>query len=384
MQSDVEFREVEAEDLDHPLERGNAPVGDAAPAVLREAAADQAQIVQELLGLRVAVVPEPPPHEGELPAVRLELVACSDLGGVGRQLGLVARERLVELGQHVDERSCRGDLDGQRAHLRAVALECNGTGALERLGDRGRPRRRVAVHVAADPRPENEWWRRVGNPLTPLAEQLRGRGEQAVLEEPEAVPDLVRDPQAVVPHFVGLPEQCHLLGDPLLDLVQLRREEPRVVEPVELLRDADMCEQHGAPRRLGRVRGEHEPDRRPAGRSKVGVGEEPEGVLERLTDDPAVACILPPSAQAMQLLREVRELEIEPKRAQDECLLVRGKRGVDVGDDPFAPRALCAQPDLLDVLEQLRPFLLDEHLAQDRPEQPDVPAQRSRGVHRRL
>ena len=167
---------------------------------------------------RVAVVPEPPPHEGELAPVRLERVPGADLRCVCRELALVARERLVELGRDRDERAGSRDLDRERAHLVAVTAERERAGALERLVDRGRPGARVAVHVATDPRPERERRRRAGQALAPDAQQL-GRGvEQAVLEEPERVADLVRDPEAVVSHLVGLPEERHLLCNASLGL----------------------------------------------------------------------------------------------------------------------------------------------------------------------
>ena len=106
-----------------------------------------------------------------------------------------------------------------------------------------------------------------------------------------------------------------------------RREEQRVVEPRELLRDADVREQNGAcasPRsdarsgRAGSTRGVR----------ALGVAsrDAAERVVERLRRDPAVPRVVAPPAQPVQLLGEVRELELEPERAQDERLLARGQR----------------------------------------------------------
>ena len=48
VQSQVELGDVEAEELDHPLEPGDSPLADAAPAVGREARADRAQVVEQV------------------------------------------------------------------------------------------------------------------------------------------------------------------------------------------------------------------------------------------------------------------------------------------------------------------------------------------------
>ena len=177
------------------------------------------------------------------------------------QLLLLSLQRAVELLGDVDERSRGGDLDGERPHLVAIAAERELARACERLVDRCRAGRGIAVHVAADPGAERERARRVRQALAPGLEQI-GRGrDQAVLEEPECVPDLVRHAQPVVAHLVGLPEQRHLLGNPLLGFAPLGRRDPRVVQHDELGLDADVREEHAAPRRLGRMRGQDELDR---------------------------------------------------------------------------------------------------------------------------
>ena len=66
-------------------------------------------------------------------------------------------------------------------------------GALERVDDRLRARVRVAVHVASDPGPEPERWRRTRDRVPQLADEPRQRLPQALLDEPEAMPDLVDD-----------------------------------------------------------------------------------------------------------------------------------------------------------------------------------------------
>ncbi len=105
VQPDVERSQLEAEELDPAYELGHPPVRDAGAAILLEAARDDPQVLEQLLGLRVTVVAEAPPHERELAPVRLQLVEPPDLGGVRRQLALVTFERGLELGRDVGERA---------------------------------------------------------------------------------------------------------------------------------------------------------------------------------------------------------------------------------------------------------------------------------------
>ena len=126
------------------------------------------EVVEQRGGRLVAIVREPPPDERELPPVRLELVLRADLRCVVGQLALVARERLLELFRHADERAVRRELDGERAHAVAVALARERARARPRLFDRRGAGRRVAVHVAADPRAEAKRRRRVREPPPPL------------------------------------------------------------------------------------------------------------------------------------------------------------------------------------------------------------------------
>ena len=52
MQPYVELREVEPEDLDHPLEPRDAAVGDATAAVRAQAVADQAHVGEQAIRRR--------------------------------------------------------------------------------------------------------------------------------------------------------------------------------------------------------------------------------------------------------------------------------------------------------------------------------------------
>src|SRR6266480_1095804 len=110
-------------------------------------------------------------------------------------------------------------IPAERAHLIAVASSQQGSCTLERLADRLGAGVRVPVRVAADPGAEAK--RRPGrrNLYAVFGKQALGRVEQALLEEPEPVPDLVDDARPLRPHLVRLP-QLRDLGRQLgLDLV---------------------------------------------------------------------------------------------------------------------------------------------------------------------
>ena len=115
---------------------------------------------------------------------------------------------------------------------------------------------------------------------------------------------------------------------------------------IELVGDPDVGEQNRPPRRLGGVRGQHEPDR---GRRRTldelasrDGGQLLERILERLAGDDAVVRILAAAAESVVLLGEVRELEVEPEGAQHERLLLGGERRRRAGDRAVGPRRVRA------------------------------------------
>jgi hypothetical protein len=95
-----------------------------------------------------------------------------------------------------------------------------------------------------------------------------------------------------VPHLVHLPQQGHLLGDPLLRLELLDGRDARVVEQAQLCRDANVPEQDGAPCCFGRVRGEDEADLRAVRPLVEVVADLLERSFERLALDAAVVRVL--------------------------------------------------------------------------------------------
>ena len=87
------------------------------------------------------------------------------------------------------------------------------------------------------------------------------------------------------------------------------------------------------------------------------------------------------------LLGDVREVEVDRERAQDERLPLDIEPGDHLGHRP--PRAFVAastepaeEADSLLEPEDVLPFLLDEHAAEDGAEQPNVRAKRGVGARR--
>src|SRR5437870_8267864 len=151
MESHVELGEVETEDLDPPPQCRQPAGRDARATVSRQAPGEHVEIREQLGGAVVAVVSEPPPDERKLSAVGLELAPPANRSGVLRQLALVARDRLVQLGRHLYERAMHRECDRKLAHITAVTPERELARAIERLANRLWARDGIAVQVAADP-----------------------------------------------------------------------------------------------------------------------------------------------------------------------------------------------------------------------------------------
>ena len=174
------------------------------------------EIVQQRRRRLVAIVREPPPHERELAPVGSRAFCAPICAAYSDSSRSSRASESSSSARHADER--RGATRARpraRARARGSARARASRARAARLVDRLDADRRIAVHVAADPRSEAKRRRRVGQAAAPLVEQRLGRLEEAVLEEPEAVADLVGDPQPVVTHLVRLPEQRDLLGEPL-------------------------------------------------------------------------------------------------------------------------------------------------------------------------
>src|SRR5262249_11296862 len=225
-------------------------------------------------------------------------------------------DRRTQLRGNLDERGRDTKARRQLAHLGAVARERERPGADNRLLDRPRTGRRVAVLVAADPAPEPKRRRSGGEAAPQVADELRCNVEQTLLQEPEAVPDLVDDAGPLRAHLVRLPERGPLLRDSLHRRLASRARERLVVETVEQAIEAQLRRENRAAGRLGRVRGEDELEGEPSAcggqlpRRHPGALEASEGICQRFVRRALLVLVLAPAAQPMMLLGQVDELEV--------------------------------------------------------------------------
>ena len=166
----IELREVEPEQLDAAAQRGERAVGDPGAAVRTQAAVEHVEVLDEARNRRIRVVVEAPPDERQLSPVRLVEILLADRTRVLGQLPLVAGDRVQQL--LVDRRQPRRDagLRCEAPHVVAVAPEHEPPRALERLADRVGARVRVAVGIAADPGAEAERRRRARQALAIVGE----------------------------------------------------------------------------------------------------------------------------------------------------------------------------------------------------------------------
>ncbi len=392
--ADVELRDVEAEQLDAAAQVGELAVRDARAAVGAEARVHQLEIEQQAVGVVVGglagrgeQVLEAPADEAELAPVGLVEVLVADLGGEGRELALVARDRSEQLVAHRHHARRDAGRPRELAHLAAVAADGEPSRALEPLRHRVRPGLRVAVLIAADPGAEAERRPGSGQPLAVLREHVGGDVEQRRLEEPERVTDLVDHARPARAHLVGLPERGDLGDDAVLEPPPPGRRERGVVECLERAAEVELRLQHRAASGLRGMGRDHELERdrvgpaHQVGRRDAALGEPAEGVGERLARDSLLALVAAPAADAMPGLGDVGELEVEPEGAQDrgralvaERPHVPGERGVILRRAGFASRA-GELPDALDIGQQLLAVLLHEHPPERIADEPHVTPQ---------
>ena len=267
MDSHVELREVKAEELDAATQCSKPAVRDPARPPRSKAAVEQVEIRRERRRRRVARlcvlerVAEPSPDEAELAPVWLVEVPVRELVRIARELPLVVVDRRGQLGR--DRGELTGDPEhlGELANLADVRREREHARLLEGIGDRLWPGRRIAVQIASDPGAEPKGRRRSRHEPSVVGEQELGHPQQALLEEPQPMADLVDDARSVRAHFVRLPEERDLLRECRLDPPPARGRESCVVELGEKPAQPQVSGEHAAPSRLGRVRGEHELER---------------------------------------------------------------------------------------------------------------------------
>ena len=257
------------------------------------------------------------------------------------------------------------------------------------LGDIG-GHRRMAVAIPADPRPEpqergHERLLQLACPRAARARhvrvdqpvQLRREAVERLVEDDHRGADLVDRRRGAAPQLRGPPQDGDLLAQLSTEVAVGGWREARVIGPLEQQRDPAQRDQDGPASRLRGVRGE---DRMDAHASQRLAGP---GPAQRRPDSGALGSARrrprPPrgAPDAVPRLGEVDQLEVQAEGADDAFERVRID-GQDVERHAlvrFAPaggdRAL---PRRLDEIEDLRPGLLQDDLAEERAEQSNLAA----------
>ena len=326
----VQLRDVEPEQLDAAPQVGERAVGDARAAVGAKARVHQLEVGEQrgrivvggpVIALEQAL--QPLADEAELAPVGLVEVLVADRASEGGELGLVVRDRAQQLLAHGHHPRRHADGAREVPHLDAVAGERQPARALEPFRDGVGPGLRIAVLVASDPGAEAERGVRSRQPLAVLGQHAGRHGQQRRLEEPQGVADLVDHARTPRAHLVGLPEGGDLGGHAVLEPATRRGRERGIVVRLEDAAELQLRLQHGASRRLRRMRRDHELERDGLGTARELGGldaarrQQAEGLRERFARDLLLALVAAPAAHAMPGLGDVRELEVEAERAQD-------------------------------------------------------------------
>ena len=427
--ADLERGEVEAERCQLPAQVLDLAPRDPGEAVAGERGLQLGELAVELLGCVIA-----PGQRGRLPGepgtgpadalgdepealpVRLVREPATQLAiGLGQLLGIAGKAR-GKRPCHSRPRHLRRDRLHEAGRDRLVPVhDVVGLDPQRPLGHVGRDRR-VAVAVAADPRPpaqERRHPRRARSRSSAVGRrsparravveggvhrpvQARHEREQRGVEERHRGPHLVERRRDDRPQVGGAPQDRDLLAQPAPDLAVLGRRQARIVESLEQRGEPPQRDKERPPAGLGRVRGEDRRDRQPLDRTVelvVGSTQPPQpadGVGERPVQHPGARGTCAPGQRAdpLPLLGEVHQLEVEREGANDGLGPVEVQGGELVGELLALERIVRpAERDhplanTLDELEQLGAGLLRDDLAQQRPEQADLRGERVAGAGR--
>ena len=366
----VELGEMEAERARPGTEVGKAAVCDPLAAVRAQQRVEIVEVRHQRRAVPIGVGSEPLPDRDEQGPERL--VGIADLGNAADH-----RRRHPPRGAEVPE-------------LVPVEVACELPGAIESIGDRLRADVRVAVEVTSDPAAEAQ---RLAGPLQPPHKcplELRDRIPEALLEEPEPLPDLVDDARPLGADLVGLPEQRDLLREAVLQPPSLRERRSLVIEAGQERRDPAMRLEDGAARGLCRMGGEDELDSEPRAGClhlcllDAAAVELRERIGERLARDPPLRLVFAKPADPVMLLRDVDELEEERERPQDGTLALgpeRRNRRSKGATRAAGARVAGEGANPLLLVEEILALLLDEHLPEQVAEEAHVATERAVGGH---
>ena len=206
----------------------SAPPAIRCAAVRLEAAADHAEVGEQIVRALVAVVPEPPPHERELPPVRL---ARRHLHRPVARPGSSRSSRAIDSlssGETPTSERLEASAIGEREHVGPVARERRLARPLERRQDRlarrprgsRRGRRRSSCRTRTARGSPGASLRYSRSSRSPASNRLSSKNQS-----PCRISSPTRRPLAA--HLVGLPEDRDLLGELVLELRALGRRSGR-------------------------------------------------------------------------------------------------------------------------------------------------------------
>ncbi len=258
---------------------------------------------------------------------------------------------------------------------------------------------RVAVPVPADPAAEPQERRHgedparvnLGERIVEAAVEHRRKVEQHLVEEVQAVTDLVEHARLAQPGFVRLPQRHDLLRDPVERVALFFRRQRGKVQPGQRTRDAPQLGQDRAPLGLRGMRGENglhvEPVEQP-----LHLGR-PDTVACQLTDRRAHALAHGPALgrgperplvehpHPLLFFGQVDQLEVSREGLDHAAGLGQGKavrqpEQLFAGSRVAGPAAFGQRPHLLDAFEQGAAFLLLDRAPQQVAEKVDLFAER--------
>jgi hypothetical protein len=401
----VEAAEMEAEDRHRATQRREAIVGDERRAVRAQRGVDDGEIGGELVGpvvrrqrrvrgaaRHLAREPrcgrgKPRVHAAQRAAVRLVLPE--------RRLVLRRVGQREQRGRRRHEPRRHRQLDGEPIQLGEVVRERLRRLTLDGVAHDVGGDERIAVAVPADPRSHAQHGmgrrRRVGPVPRQLADEdavhLRHLLEQREVVVAERLVDLVAQPQAREPQHRGLPEQQDLPPQRQLPRVALLADQHGAVGTREEPHDLALRVEHGLAAHLGRMRGDDGRHERVG--QQLGDARPRDAVALQAIEREAQAAglrrrarelVVPPAPRVVHVLGDVRE-QVEEDRRADRVQRVPLLQDVEPRRHRVPTRAVATgrhglPARRLDQLEDARPGLLADHLAEDAPEEPDVVAER--------
>ena len=338
----LELGQVEPEGLHLPDQPLQVAVRRPRRTGLRQRALHDVEVGLELRGRAVREVRVARPRRGDPlgqevddPTVRLVGGVARDPRGQRRGQAALALPQGAQLGGaggagRVEGEPVRG-LAGRRLELQQGVLGGHRRGGLGDLGGDVR----VAVAVAADPRPEprerahrrSRGARGVGQqPVVEAAVHGRQHVGQGRLEHVDHGADLVEHRRLGLPQRGGAPERVDLAQQPAVVLRQRHAARVAQVALGDELGDAADGAGHRPATGLGRVRGEHGPElelREPLPRDVLPhlVGQlrdrRRQRVVRRQVVRQEVGLAVPQDAHAVELLRGVGQVEVARERPRD-------------------------------------------------------------------